>query len=132
MKSILIKTIAALAIFGAAQSAFAARPYAEVVTFLNSSGTVIGGDVVYCNNVAYHMGTTSSSYYVVALESCSGSAYQSPVYPGSGVENYVLPGDETIQEGCVTVGVQCLIDVQPQINNINGMIWQPGWVNPVF
>ena len=132
MKSILVKTIAVLAIFGVAQSAFAARPYAEAVTYVDSSGTVIGGDVVFCNNVGYHMGTTSSDY-VVALVSCGETPYQSPVYPGSGVETYVLPGAETIEEGCLTNGVQCLKGgVQPNINNVNGLTWVSGWVNPTF
>ncbi|MBE1160917.1 hypothetical protein [Dyella acidiphila] len=132
MKSIVLKLAVAAGIFCVAQSAFALRPYAAAVWYFDSTGVLIGATIVDCQNIGWHEGAQKFSYYIYAYSGCI-SPYKSTLYPGTGVANYVLPGGETIQQGCTTPSVQCLGGtIQPSPENSPPLTWSSGWVDPTI
>jgi hypothetical protein len=131
MKFVMRNLLIGLAVFGVATSAYALRPYSGAVTYFDSTGAIIGVDIVNCTNEGWHAGVQNSTYFIYAQGACSGAGVNSTLLPGTGVIGYNLPGGETIEQGCTTANVQCLGGhLQPGTFNYPGLTWEEGWVDP--
>lgn len=144
MRKIAIKSLLVILVLACGMvTANATTPYAHAYTYFNSSGQVVGGEVLFCNGGSYHTGTLNTQYGVFAEASCTlpckpsgylggpcGGPYKMPVdsiVPGTGVVQYVLPGIMTIDDACLNEHAQCLSGgAQPTLPNYGFGSWTYG------
>jgi hypothetical protein len=115
-------TFAVLAIFSLSLSSVDAAPaYGQSVIYLDSTGYVVGQQIMYCNSYKYHGGDISSQYKVEISTGCGGqnihcgpnSSNDIECMPtgqnnyGASISDYNLPPGLSISDECAMLNGEC-------------------------
>lgn len=127
MKGIQVKiVIAAFAMFGAINAAYAVTPYSNSVKYFDETGAVVGQQILFCDNHANHGGNIHTAYSISESMECFGNPPAHVIVPGTQIVSYTLPGFLTIGAACGFA--QCVDSgIAPNRMTSVGWTWQAGW-----
>jgi hypothetical protein len=107
--------------------AHAVTPHSNSVKYFDENGTVVGQQILLCNNSAYHAGNIHTAYMIREATTCGDGQQTSYIVPDSIITSYTLPGSVTIGYACTVAECEPGLAAEPERLLDKGWTWAYGW-----